>query len=127
MSVQIWYVVCLSGVRPCVRSSYVSKSATNHYDILYAILYDMSTVNSSIVDNILNTIWSSYVSKSATNHYDILYAILYDMSTVNSSIVDNILNTIWYEISRYGMSVRPCVMSSYVSKSATDHYGNTVS
>ena len=89
MSVQIWYVVCLSGVRPCVRSSYVSKSATNHYDILYAILYDMSTVN--------------------------------------SSIVDNILNTIWYEISRYGMSVRPCVMSSYVSKSATDHYGNTVS
>jgi hypothetical protein len=35
-------VVGLSGVRPCVRSSYVSKSATNHYDILYAILYDMS-------------------------------------------------------------------------------------
>jgi hypothetical protein len=55
--------------------------------------YDMSTVNSCIVNNILYAIL--YDMCIANN---ILYAILYDMSTVNSCIVNNILYAILYDL-----------------------------
>ena len=53
----------------CVQNSYISKSATNQYGntVLYAILYDMFTLNICIVTNIL-------------------YAILYDMLNISMLI-----------------------------------------
>ncbi len=105
MSVSVGVGVCVYRI-PTEQNSYISKSATNQYGntVLYAILYDMFTLNICIVGVCqcrCLCVQNSYISKSATNQYGntVLYAILYDMFTLNICIVNNILCAIFTVLS----------------------------